>query len=326
MTQETSFADKPVLRELNDIIKNAPPLKPLWGDYLFRGKLTFITGAAGISKTTMGYDLSRHIILGDSFLGIKPYEKTNVCYFDFESDDALIGARGRLLRFDQQPVPGFFVYNYIGVYFPEVANSLAKMLPELGIGLIIIDNQSTAFNTHDENEATEAKREMQKVRELLRKTDCAGILFHHPGKANSDGLNKGRGSYARVAHADVVLNLDSYKYQGEEYIMLTMAKNRLVLDKQDLCYLKKEGEFIRTEPPEGLLTSIGLEMNISKMDGMRLDIVNCLKSSEEVDINTILGLPTCIKVSRQAVHQEIQKLIVYGLVVRNMKGKYSIKK
>jgi hypothetical protein len=232
-----------------------------------------------------------------------------------------------LLKLDEQPVPGFFIYNSIGYYLPELVESLSKTIPLMAVGLIIIDNQSTAFNTHDENESTEAKREMQKVRQLLQRTDCAGILFHHPGKANSEGLNKGRGSYARVAHADIVLNLDSYKYQGEEYIMLTTAKNRMVLDRQDLCYVKKEGNFVRTEPPEGLLTSWGLELNISKMDGMRLDIVNCLRNtSEEIDISTILGLPTCMSVSRQAVHQELQKLIIYGIVVRNARGKYSLRK
>ena len=249
--QDEVLNPEELFRPIDIVRANAPPLEPLWGDFLFRKAVTSVVGDPGICKTSLGYGLAGALCLKQPFLGIKAEEPVRVLYMDFESADPLVSSRANFILGDVQ-IPNFFLYNSTDFYLNQIAKISIDFCLRKHINLVFVDNQTAAFNTRDENDNSEAARQMRFIRQFANECNTAVIIFHHTSKANLFGVRKGTGAFARARLADICINLDYPNEDDKEIIRWDVPKNRLI-DNKPLWYIKKmEGKFELTDPPLGV--------------------------------------------------------------------------
>lgn len=238
-------------RPLWKVKKEALPLEPLWGVFLFKKAITSIVGDPGVGKTCFGYDLGGALCLGKPYLDIPADEPVNMLYMDFESADSLVSSRASFI-FGETDIPHFYIYNSPEFYLSQVMQETVDFCRENKVNLLAIDNQTTAFATRDENDNAEAAKQMKLIRILANAIDSSIILFHHTSKANLAGTRKGSGAFARARLADICLNVNVIDEETRDVVYLEMTKNRFDDEDKVLWYLKKEGgQFVRTDPPIG---------------------------------------------------------------------------
>jgi len=256
------YASGEIFRLLDEVCRNAAPIEPLWGHFLFRKAITLVIGDPGVGKTTFGYSLAMNLVTGQQFLDMRAEEPIRCVYFDFESSDALVAARKSRMR-ENEPVPGFWVFNATDYYINDLTEHIAAHCEREGINLLIVDNQSWAFSTHDENDNAEAIRQMRYLRALANKVNASMLVFHHTSKANLSGTRKGSGAFARARLADLVINLETSEEPGYEktHIKLSVAKNRMLDDDPIEWYLRKvDGHFEFTDAPISAFTRTNTEL------------------------------------------------------------------
>ena len=239
-----------IFRPLDKIRASAPPLEPLWAYFFFKKCVTSLTGDPGISKTSLGYSMFTTLSSGEPYLGIKPTEPIKVLNMDFESSDSLIASRSELVVTHFSP--NFVVYNLMDYYLPQVATVIVDYCKANGINVILIDNQTMAFNTRDENDNAEAKREMRFLRSMAVACNASLVIYHHPSKSNAPGTRKGSGAYTRARLADIMINLDYPSEDNTDIMVLRTVKNRLIDDKVEWYLKKSEGKFEFCNPPVDL--------------------------------------------------------------------------
>lgn len=237
-----------LFRPIDDIVATAKPLEPLWGFYLYKKAITSIIADPGAGKTTFGYALGMNLCLGKPYLGIHQEEPVNALYMDLESSDALVKSRKILVQ-EEEGVPNFIIYNHVDYYFPQIADVTLKYCLSHNINLVIIDNQTVAFQTRDENDNSEASRQMKLLRMWTNDANVALVLVHHTNKAGSTGTRAGTGAYARARLADILITLTYPDPDVKDLVCFEVTKNRMT-DDNTCWYLKKiEGRFEFTNPP-----------------------------------------------------------------------------
>jgi len=251
-SKEEIFKEDELFRTLPRVGKEAKPLQPLWGNFLYKKAITSVVGDPGAGKTTLGYELVGTLCKGKSYLDIPPEESVKALIMDFESADSLVASRATFV-FNTFDIPDLWIYNSPEFYFPQVMQLAGEFCLKNSINLIIVDNQTMAFATRDENDNAEAAKQMRNLRKFVNWTDSAMILFHHTSKANLVGTRKGTGAFARARLADVCININLVFEDETDLVYLEMVKNRFSTEDKMLWYLKKEsGKFLRTDQPLGL--------------------------------------------------------------------------
>lgn len=307
-----------LFRTLATIRKNAKPLEPLWGFLLYKKAITSIIGDPGVCKTTMGYGLSTSLCLGQPFLGISPEELIRALYLDFESSDSLIVSRANLILSDVVDVPNFYIYNIVDYYLPHIAQKAIKFCNEKGINLVLVDNQSMAFNTRDENDNAEAIKQMKFIRSFTNACNASTIVFHHTSKANLSGTRKGSGAFARARLADICINLEVPDEEQPEIIRFTLVKNRLI-DEKVLWYFKKEeGKFIFCEPP---LSASGQPTNTALYKAQQ-EILSTVNSDKEYKHSELVTLLSAKGIDNATVGNALKRLLQQGRLVKPRYGYY----
>jgi len=308
-----------LFRRLDDIRRNAPPLEPLWGYLLFRKHITSIVGDPGVCKTTFGYGMGMALCNGKPFLEIAAEEPVRLLYMDFESTDSLVASRAALIS--DEHVPNFWVFNIVDYCLNHVFDHIVKFCGEHEINLVVVDNQSMALSTRDENDNAEAIKQMRLVRQLATSTKAAVILFHHTSKGNLPGTRKGTGAYARARLADVCINIESAGEDNKDTVRLEVVKNRLV-DEQVLWYLKKqEGRFVFTEPPLGM-SGQPTDTAIYKAQREILDVIN---GQREYKHEELVSLLTARSIDRHTVGNALKRLVQQGRLYKPRYGYYAKK-
>jgi RecA-family ATPase len=235
-------------RVADDIVNNAPDLKPLWRDILFPDSIVLFSGTTGIGKTTFLYDLFLALSNGREFAGMKPVKPLKVLYIDAESGDSLI--KTRIQRID----PGQHKNLLFGEPFDVMNNaSIIQAIKEQGVDVMVIDTISMAIQTESEDSNAEASNQMRKLREIISQTGVCIIMVHHLGKnPNAKGIHRGRGASARPANADIVINFEG----NDDTVTLDVVKTRLGMNKSSLKFKKTNSRFvIQNGITKGLLDS-----------------------------------------------------------------------
>lgn len=311
------FKPEDLFRTIDHIRANAPPLEPLWGDFLLRKAITSIVGDPGICKSTMGYGLAGAGCLGLPFLDIKFEEPTVVLYMDFESADSLVASRASLV-FGETKIPNFYIYNSIEFYLKQVAEPIINFCTGHKVNLLFIDNQTAAFNTRDENDNSEAATQMRFVRQLTNACNTATVIFHHTSKANLSGTRKGTGAFARARLADICINLNYPQEDDESIVSFQVAKNRVVTEKP-FWYLKKsKGGFAITDPPLGAIGQPRVNSIIYKVQQDILALLNNGQQYKRKDL--IMKLPDY---ETRTVDEALEKLKRLGRVNSPQYGFYA---
>lgn len=311
---EALFSEGKLFRNIKDVIANAPPVEPLWGFILFKKAITGVVGDPGVCKTTFGYAMCAELARGDPFLDIKPDYPVKTLYCDFESADSLIASRVNLIN---RPMDNIVIYNFVDFYLPDVAGKIIDFVKKEQVHLIVIDNQSTAFNTQDENDNAEAIRQTRFVRRLAQLTDTAILSYHHTSKANAPGIRKGSGAFARARLADVMVNINDV---GSNIVQLEVVKNRLC-DEQVCWYLEKAGgKFSFTDPPLGA-SGARTDTQIYKAQQILLDTIEKLGKCTRKDL-IIAASARDGKVEERVLTQGIYRLAQLGKLKRSEFGMY----
>lgn len=324
--EEEFFKPEELFRPIGKVRENAPPLEPLWGDLLLKKTVTSIVGDPGICKTTMGYGLAGAGCLGKSFLGINFEEPAIVLYMDFESADSLVASRANLV-FGDTEIPNFYVYNAIDYYLKQVADVTIKFCRSHNINLLFIDNQTAAFNTRDENDNSEAARQMRFVRQITQAVNAATIIFHHTSKSNLSGVRKGTGAFARARLADICINLDYPEKDNDSIISFRVVKNRLVTEKPFWYLEKKEGQFIVTDPPLGAIGKPAVDTKIYKAQEALLNILR----NSDIPCNEGLSFGALAKAMQEKdftknwTDHAIRRLVLQNRIYRVKYGYYAIR-
>ena len=311
-----------LFRTLETIRRNAKPLEPLWGFLLYKKAITSIIGDPGVCKTTMGYGLATSLCLGKSFLSLVPEEPIKALYLDFESSDSLIVSRANLILSDATAVPNFYIYNIVDYYLPHIASIAIKFCNEKGINLIIVDNQSMAFSTRDENDNAEAIKQMKLIRSFTNACNASTIVFHHTSKANLTGTRKGSGAFARARLADICVNIDlPDEEQSPDIIRFAVAKNRMVDEKVLWYFTKKDGKFTFCEPP---LSSSGQPTNtiLYKAQEEILDLINGDKIYKHSELINLLKTKS---IDENSINNALYRLTQQGRLIKPKYGYYGRK-
>ena len=235
--------------EFDHIRETAEPLVPVWGNYLFRKAITMIVGDPGVCKTTMGYAMAMTLCHGDPFLGHHADCNIKVLYLDFESSRSLAKQRGDLLDPQFTKTDGFLVWTLNDFTLPELVPTILRRAKDDGYNVLVIDNQTTAFNTFDENDNAESGKQFKIVRALATESDMAIILYHHPSKMLSTvldptialpSLNKGAGAGARARLADLIFNLN--RTHIKDLVQFECCKDRIMGNQNSVQYIMRRME------------------------------------------------------------------------------------
>lgn len=308
-----------LFRTLATIRKSAKPLEPLWGFLLFKKAITSIVGDPGVCKTTMGYGLATSLCMGYPFLEIAPEEPIKALYMDFESSDSLVVSRANLIEVEDSP--NFWIYNIVDYYLTHIADVTLKFCKEKGINLILVDNQSMAFSTRDENDNAEAIKQMKFLRSFTNACNAATIVYHHTSKANLPGTRKGSGAFARARLADIYINLDIPDEDNQDIVRLTVVKNRLV-DEKVLWYFRKDkGKFVFTEPPLG---ASGQPTNTALYKAQQI-ILAALDGNKEYRHSEITTILQSQGIRESDINNALYRLTQQGRLHRPKYGYYAKK-
>jgi len=277
-----------LFRNFDSIRKTCEPLSPLWGDFLYKEHITSIVGDPGACKTTLWYALTVRLCRGLPFLGFPPETEIRVIGCDWESSDSLIGSRAELVDEGNKETPNFEIFNNSEYTLPDILPLLMKRIDKGGFNVLQIDNQTTAFNTADENDNSEGRKQMKLLRHITKETGVAIIIYHHPSKANLPGQRKGSGAFVRARMADIMFNINLVEGYPD-LVQLECAKDRLAGKKGDVKYIRLDsGDFIllnESEVPLGL----GMPISNKPIDLAQREIVAMLRLTEELSRGDIVA-------------------------------------
>lgn len=197
-----SNPESDILIRLSDLKPPDPDAsKPLWWDLLYPGAVTVMAGPPSIGKTTYSRRTVAIVAAGSpaEFLGWPgPREAINVLVIDFETPTAE-QYRAWDDAFSDHPEAKMRVHLCLAES-PIDVERVARFVTEYGIGLVVIDTLSAAFNFRDITSNSETEEAMKKLRRLARSTDAAVLVLAHSPKSKIDLL----GAQAQKAAADVV--------------------------------------------------------------------------------------------------------------------------
>ena len=319
--------------QFDHIRETAEPLVPVWGNYLFRKAITMIVGDPGVCKTTMGYAMTMALCRGEKFLNHHADCDIKTLYLDFESAPSLIKQRGDLLDPKGGETPGFAIWTLNEYTLPDLVPAIVRRANDEAYNVLIIDNQTTAFSTFDENDNAEAGKQFKVVRALAEESNAAIILYHHPSKMLSTvidpsimlpSLNKGAGAGARARLADIIFNLN--RTHIKDIVQFECCKDRIMGNQNTVQYILKRMEdgvatfTLMDELPPG----VALEFTPAdkpKLLAMK-EIQQLLLGVEGMLRNDLVAAVRREGISPSTIDKALSDLRRSGRVITNYKGQY----
>ena len=225
---------------------NAATIKPeaiawLWTDWLARGKLHILAGAAGTGKTTLSLSIAATVSKGGLFADGSKAERGNVIIWSGEDDASdtiiprLIGSGADLSRI--QIINGCVSDTERDAFDPSSdINLLQDAVTAMGgISLFLIDPIVTAVSG-DMHKANDVRRGLQPLVDFAMQNNAAilGITHFSKGSKGASPQERVIGSQAFSAVARVVLV--AAKQDDGQTRVLAKAKANICLDQGGIQY------------------------------------------------------------------------------------------
>lgn len=305
------------------------PLSQLWGYNIRPKAVTLLVGETSAGKTTFLHNLAYRLAKGEEFFGLTPPRPLRVLYLDYESGEEIVAehlsAIGTADGWDFMDLKDL-------LRGADLTKTLADVLSLGAYDVAIIDSLMEAYPVHDENDNSEAAKQMLTVRKLAHDTGAAIVVVHNAGqkalakKKKSDVKNLARGATARMDKADVVLN---YTINGPKDS-----------DERVLEVVKSRGRNLNAHIVVRFAGDLGFEVvtNSTVSDGVVrtleigiLALLGQLNSEGERDVSRSaillrLGVDREDKTRAQGVDRALKSLVSQGLVHRIKQGVYSTRK
>lgn len=220
--------DKPIgyraqIRTLADAFEARPKLPYLVAGVIPARSLSIIYAPPGQLKTNIGMDLGMSVATGCNWLPSQPPDLAGgmavtpcpVLWLDIDSGEDVI--RERAAAFARAYGANITDTPFYWWTFPTPAlsaakglDSLAVLLQEKSIGLVVIDNLLRVAGVPDENSSA-MDTAMGNIRGLIESTGASVILIHHPRKDTGGGARLGdslRGHSSIEAAVDLALRVN----------------------------------------------------------------------------------------------------------------------
>jgi len=258
----TSPPRKSISERTVDLADVGPPgaLPLLFGSYLLKGAAHWLTGATGLGKSTLLFNLSCALAEGTPLWGV-PCEQTRVLYADMESGDVGRAHKIERLYQDAERVRGWLSFLREPVKLPDELDELLAYVQEQEVGLVVFDTARRCFSVKDENDNAEVYRQVVPTLDALKQAGVATLTLGHPSKNGNGGA---RGAGAQEDAGDVNLTLSMHRGEvtdADGVIALRVTKNRLLGLGIPPLFLRRIGDdqFARiddaqagpAEPPSG---------------------------------------------------------------------------
>ena len=236
-------ARKPISERTVDLADISPPdeLPLLFGPYLLQGAAHWLTGATGLGKSTLLFNLSCALAEGTSLWGID-CPQTRVLYADMESGD--VGRAHKVERLYQGAprVRDWLSFLREPVKLPDELDELLAYVKGRGIGLVVFDTARRCFSVKDENDNAEVYRQVVPTLDALKQAGVATLTLGHPSK---NGNGSARGAGAQEDAGDVNLTLTMHRGEVTDtdgVIALRVTKNRLLGLGVPPLFLRRTGD------------------------------------------------------------------------------------
>lgn len=201
------------LFKLDDIYKETPRIEWVVDRLLHKGGLSLISGMPKAGKSTFVRQLIRDIYVEGSFLGRKTIQG-EVHYYAFEEQAEIISQ-----SFKKMGLPSHHpVYVHSGsVHHPEYLKDFYKILNERKPIIAVLDTLFDFLNVESENNYSQVKKELSRVKNIAKLTGTHIICLHHTSKSMfATGQNAILGSTAIAGGMDSILMLSVD--DGKRYI------------------------------------------------------------------------------------------------------------
>ena len=166
--------------------------------------LVLCSGESSAGKTVLGYNIASGFAAGGNVLGYEIDVPTCVVYVDLETPPELSKSMARQVG----------VHTNLGFMsdFEDKLNSnfgynaFLAICRDFNPGILIIDPLSMAYPVEDENNNSEADRQMQRMKQLAVNLNCVVFAMWNMGTAHVKDTFKARGATARIDRTDIALN------------------------------------------------------------------------------------------------------------------------
>jgi len=208
------------LKKASDVV--IKPVRWLWPDWLARGKLHLLAGAAGCGKTTIALHLIAQLTRGGIWPDGSQAERGNA--FVWSGEDSWVDTLApRLLTAGADLSRVTYVQGDFDISLD--IEKLAGMLEAAGgVDFLLIDPLVSAL-TGDSHKNAETRRALQPLADIAERLDCVvfGICHFNKHSAGREVVERLNGSVAMGAAARIVLAAS----KSDDGRLLARAKNNV---------------------------------------------------------------------------------------------------
>lgn len=203
--------------------------------------------------------------------------------------------------------------------------------------LLFLDPAANIFGTENENDASEAARQMKSLTALTRSTGCGVVLVHHTSKDDAGSIY-GRGSGARLGACDVAMVFRARggpEDQDDTYRGVAAQRNdvcRLQIGKDRPCAFGKSSMYLRMAGQDRFAPSTWEEWReASKSAGKRTGGESLTEARQEIRImladgkwygrQEVIAYLRKEEVSMPAADAALRELFNEGEIVMETRGR-----
>jgi len=166
--------------------------------------LVLCSGESSVGKTVLGYNIASGFAAGGNVLGYEINQPTRVLYADLETPSGLMSSMVK--RIGAHTNFGFRLNWENKLNTTHGYNTFLEVCRDFNPGILIIDPLSIAYPVDDENNNSEADRQMQRMKQLAVNLNCVVFAMWNMGTAHVKDTFKARGATARIDRTDIALN------------------------------------------------------------------------------------------------------------------------
>jgi hypothetical protein len=236
-------------------------IQRLWKMGLYPGTVTLFIGETGTGKSSLLYNMMLSAAKEKPIFGVEwaRNRPLKVLYLDPENSGQTCLLRLNRIGQGRPENLYFCAGEWVNLSDSVQMQALTNFIAQEGFDIVVLDPIVNLFDTKNENDNSEAVRQMVSLNRLSRETGVCVIAVHHTGREDK-GIY-GRGATARLSSSDVAFMVRARGIHDEEshddtfsgvmqpredVIRLQIVKNRI--EGRSSLYLQMAGQdrFLRS--------------------------------------------------------------------------------